>query len=165
MKRILKILIMSFFLVFLQALSYSQENVVPVIRMKGEDYGAPNPFKNSIRGPGKYKTDIVYDSLIEKDEKGLIPWLAKKWTIDDKENSIIFELEPNVKWHDGKPLTVEDIKFTIDYYDKYPPVVDQTHDNGENIVKKIDILSNNKIKITFKKYSPLKTSTLTNKSI
>ena len=155
MKRILKILIMSFFLVFLQALSYSQENVVPVIRMKGEDYGAPNPFKNSIRGPGKYKTDIVYDSLIEKDEKGLIPWLAKKWTIDDKENSIIFELEPNVKWHDGKPLTVEDIKFTIDYYDKYPPVVDQTHDNGENIVKKIDILSNNKIKITFKKYSPL----------
>lgn len=36
-----------------------------------------------------------------------------------------------------------------------PPVVDQTHDNGENIVKKIDILSNNKIKITFKKYSPL----------
>ena len=115
MKRILKILIMSFFLVFLQALSYSQENVVPVIRMKGEDYGAPNPFKNSIRGPGKYKTDIVYDSLIEKDEKGLIPWLAKKWTIDDKENSIIFELEPNVKWHDGKPLTVEDIKFTIDY--------------------------------------------------
>lgn len=84
MKKIFKILIMSFFLVFLQVVSYSQEKVVPVIRMKGEDYGAPNPFKNSMRGPGKYKTDIVYDSLIEKDEKGFIPWLAKKWTIDSK---------------------------------------------------------------------------------
>lgn len=155
MKRLLKILVMSFFLVFMQNISYSQEKIVPVIRMKGEDYGAPNPFKNSIRGPGKYKTDIIYDSLIEKDENGFIPWLAKSWTINDKEDSITFDLVPNAKWHDGKPLTAEDIKFTIDYYDKYSPVVDQIHDNGENIVQKIDILANNKIKITFKKYSPL----------
>ncbi|RXZ70631.1 DNA-binding protein [Fusobacterium necrophorum] len=155
MKKIFKILIMSFFLVFLQVVSYSQEKVVPVIRMKGEDYGAPNPFKNSMRGPGKYKTDIVYDSLIEKDEKGFIPWLAKKWTIDSQKNSILFEIHPNVKWHDNKALTTQDIKFSIEYYDKFPPVVDWIHDNGESIVKNVEILSPNKIRIIFKRYSAL----------
>lgn len=155
MKKLFRILVISFFLVLLENMSYSQEKIIDVIRMQGGDYGAPNPFKNSIRGPGKYKTDIIYDSLIEKDEKGFIPWLAKKWIINDKENSITFELETNVKWHDGKPLTAEDIKFTIEYYNKYPPVIDQTHDNRESIIKKAEILSNNKIKITFKHYSPL----------
>lgn len=155
MKKVLKVLVFSIFFIFLQIVSYSQENVVSAIRMQGKDYGAPNPFKNSIRGPGKYKTDIIYDSLIEKDENGFIPWLAKKWSINTEDDSITFDLEPNVKWHDGQLLTVDDVKFTIEYYDKYLPVVDQTHDNGESIVKNIEILSKNKIKINFKKYSSL----------
>ena len=159
MKKIVKSFILVFLLGIISIISYAKteikQKVVDVIRMQGEDYGAPNPFKNSIRGPGKYKTDIIYDSLIEKDEKGFIPWLAKKWTIDNKDDSITFDLHTNVKWHDGKPLTAEDIKFTIEYYDKFPPVVDQTHDNGESIIRKIEILPNNKIKFTFKKYSPL----------
>lgn len=159
MRKLLKGFILVFLLAFSSIPAYSKDEgssrVVPVIKMKGGDFGAPNPFKNSLRGPGKYKTDIIYDSLLEKDEKGFIPWLAKKWTRNNKENSITFELEPNVKWHDGKPLTSEDIKFTIDYYDKHPPVVDQIHDNGKNIVKDIEILPDNKIKIIFKQYSPL----------
>lgn len=83
MKKIVKSFILVFLLGIISIISYAKtetkQKVVDVIRMQGEDYGAPNPFKNSIRGPGKYKTDIIYDSLIEKDEKGFIPWLAKKW--------------------------------------------------------------------------------------
>lgn len=159
MKKIVKSFILVFLLGIISIISYAKtetkQKVVDVIRMKGIDYGAPNPYKNSLRGPGKYKTDIIYDSLIEKDEKGFIPWLAKKWTVNDKENSITFELQPNVKWHDGKSLTAEDVKFTIDYYDKHIPVVDQTHDNGKNIVKSIEVLSKNKVKIIFQNYSAL----------
>ncbi len=27
------------------------------------------------------KTNLIYDSLIEKDEKRIIPWLAEKWEV------------------------------------------------------------------------------------
>ncbi len=158
MKKILKIMVFSLLVVVFSIVSFAKQNsankVVEVIRMEGGDFGAPNPFKNSTRGPGKYKTDIIYDSLLERDEKGLIPWLAQKYEVSDDGKKITFDLHSNVKWHDGLSLTAEDIKFSLEYYDKYPPVVDLTHDNGENIIKEIKILGRNKISIVLKKYSP-----------
>ena len=50
-----------------------------VLREAGGDFGYPNPFRHQNRGPGFFKMELIYDSLLEKDEKGLIPWLAKEW--------------------------------------------------------------------------------------
>ena len=48
--------------------------------------------------------------------------LAESWEI--KEDNTIFEftLREGIKWHDGKPLTVEDVKFSFDiiFRDDYP---------------------------------------------
>ena len=69
----------------------------------------------TIEGPRHTIQNNVYDSLVryngETDE--FEPMLAESWErIDDK--TIRFHLKPNVKFHNGSPLTAEDVKFYID---------------------------------------------------
>jgi len=68
--------------------------------------------------------DLIYDTLIRLDlNLNMIPWIAKSWDVQVFEENntqiITFYLNENVTWHDGKPLTAEDVKFTIEYYRDY----------------------------------------------
>ena len=67
--------------------------------------------------------DRIYDTLVRLDlEYNYIPWIAKSWNIESFENNtmvLTFYLNDNVTWHDGEPLTSEDVKFTIEYYRDY----------------------------------------------
>ncbi len=44
----------------------------------------------------------------------VVPCLAKDWIFDESTCTYTFDLEENVTWHDGKPFTGEDVKFTIE---------------------------------------------------
>jgi peptide/nickel transport system substrate-binding protein len=57
----------------------------------------------------------VYDTLTHVGPDGAPkPWLAESWTwISPTE--IEFNLRKGHKWHDGKPVTAKDVKFTIDW--------------------------------------------------
>ena len=74
-------------LLFLVACNKEKEEVAKpeekqvVLRLEGGDFGYPNPFRHQNRGPGFFKMELIYDSLLEKDENGLIPWLAKEWAV------------------------------------------------------------------------------------
>lgn len=72
-----------------------------IIRMAGGDYGYPNPYKHVNRGPGIYKMELIYDSLLEKGEEGLIPWMSKSYEISEDGKEITFSLNDGIKWHDG----------------------------------------------------------------
>lgn len=39
--------------------------------------------------------------------------LAKSWSVSEDSKVFTFELQQDVKWHDGKPFTAEDVVFTI----------------------------------------------------
>ena len=93
-----------------------------VLREAGGDFGYPNPFRHQNRGPGFFKMELIYDSLLEKDEKGLIPWLAKEWSVSEDGQTYTFTIVDNVTWHDGKPLTAEDVAFTVKYFEAHPPM-------------------------------------------
>ncbi|MBB4112817.1 ABC-type transport system substrate-binding protein [Rhizobium sp. BK226] len=41
------------------------------------------------------------------------PQLATEWSIADDGLSYTFKLRPNVKWHDGKPFTADDVAYSI----------------------------------------------------
>ncbi|GHC84076.1 peptide ABC transporter substrate-binding protein [Pseudorhodoferax aquiterrae] len=41
-----------------------------------------------------------------------LPSLAKSWTVSPDGLTYTFQLEPNARWHDGKPLTAEDVVYT-----------------------------------------------------
>ena len=42
------------------------------------------------------------------------PRLARSWRVSPWGNEILIELEPGVRFHDGRPLTTVDVQFTLD---------------------------------------------------
>ena len=52
---------------------------------------------------------VVYDAKLEK----LAPALATSWQVSPDKLTYTFKLAPDAKWHDGKPFTSADVKFTI----------------------------------------------------
>lgn len=119
-----------------------------IIKLAGGDYGEPSPYQHYPRGPGIYKMNLVFDSLLERDESGIIPWLAESWIIEDDGKSYIFNLRKNVKWHDGEDLTAEDVKFSFEYFIKYPPISNSLLIDGQSFIDEIEIVNINQIKIS-----------------
>lgn len=77
--------------------------------------GYPQPYA-AIRGPGRLITTYIFDTLAFPDVTGTPkPWLAKSWTTSPDGKTWTFTLNDNVKFHDGMPLTSDDVKFTFDY--------------------------------------------------
>jgi len=59
---------------------------------------------------------LLYDTLVGYDENlEPVSWLAKSWQRSEDGLQWTFQLVRNAKWHDGEPLTAEDVKFTINY--------------------------------------------------
>ena len=56
----------------------------------------------------------IYESLVQYDEKmGIIPCLAQSWEIQNGGKTWVFHLRPNVKFHNGQPMTADDVQYTI----------------------------------------------------
>lgn len=56
---------------------------------------------------------LVYNGLLKYDKDlNLVCDLAENYTVLNNGLSILFKLKKNVLWHDGKPFTVQDVKFT-----------------------------------------------------
>lgn len=91
---------------------------------------------------------VKYDKFIE-----LTGDLAQSWEIKDDGLVIIFHLRKNVKWHDGRPFTAEDVKFT--YEKLIDPDVPTPYSGDFKKVKFFEVLDPYKIKITYKEtFSP-----------
>lgn len=84
------------------------------------DWGYPNPYLHYPRGPGYIRMSWVFDTLIWKDENGFIPALAQEWSYDQEQMAFTFKLNPRARWHDGQPLTAEDVAFTVAYFQQHP---------------------------------------------
>lgn len=58
----------------------------------------------------------VYDALVQfkAGETTVSPSLATEWSVSEDGLSYTFKLRDGVKFHDGSPLTAEDVKFTFD---------------------------------------------------
>ncbi len=119
---------------------------VEVIHLAGGDYGYPSPYAHYPRGPGGYKMCLIFDSLLERSDKGMIPWLAEKWQITDQGKTYLFTIRQGVEWQDGKPLTPEDVAFSLDYATRHPMTWSYIFD----MIKTIEILPDNLIKVTLK---------------
>lgn len=98
---------------------WSQLKEVRIADSKG-DWGYPNPWKHYPRGPGYVRMSWVFDTLVWKDEGGIVPALATSWLYDKERMAYVFEINPNAKWHDGRPVTPNDVAFTVAYFKKHP---------------------------------------------
>ena len=114
----------------------------------GTDWGMPSPYLNVSRGPGQAKMRLVFASLLEKDETGDVPWLAESWSFEG--NEYTFTLFQGQSFQDGEPLTTEDVAFTIDYFEKYPPVTNSLGAGESFLIESCSIVDDYTITITVK---------------
>lgn len=70
---------------------------------------------NRFRAIGR----MIYDRLAFMDKDlNIIPWAAESWEkLDDRTWDV--KLRAGMKFHDGKPVTVDDLKYTFDFLMKY----------------------------------------------
>ncbi|MFZ2471018.1 MAG: ABC transporter substrate-binding protein [Methanothrix sp.] len=127
-----------------QGAQSSSPQVVDTIHLSGGDSGYPTPFMHYPRGPGIYKMNLIFDSLIEKDDQGLVPWLAESWEISPDAKEYTFHLRSDVKWQDGEDFTANDVKFTIEYEKEHSPA--SAYDLSS--ASEIDVIDDHTIKFT-----------------
>ena len=62
-----------------------------------------------------YSNLVFFDPLKGQESVDtIIPELAERWSWQDNYRNLVFFLRRNVKWHDGKPFTSADVKYTFD---------------------------------------------------
>jgi len=104
-----------------------------------------NPF--ILKGVGApYSGSLPYDSLLgtTHDEPfSAYGLLAKTIAVPDDNSWVLFELRPEARWHDGQPITPEDVIFSFEllrtqghpFYRDYYAAVDTVIKVGDHGVK------------------------------
>ena len=69
---------------------------------------------------GKQVTDQIFDNLADigpslntVGDAGFTPRLADSWDWAADSLSVAFHINPRARWHDGKPVTAEDVRYTF----------------------------------------------------
>ena len=83
-------------------------------------YGSP--FEPSALNPivapdvvTKWILEMIFDGVVAiNDKMEIIPELATSWDISPDGKIYTFKLRNDVKWHDGKSFSADDVKFTYD---------------------------------------------------
>ncbi|MBI2907239.1 MAG: ABC transporter substrate-binding protein [Chloroflexi bacterium] len=97
----------------------------------------------------------VYQGLVRLDPIGhqkIMPELAESWEASPDGKAVTFKLFKGVKWHDGKSLTVEDVKYSLDRMHN-PKEFKTVSPRGEGLLKSMDraeIVDQSTIKVTLK---------------
>jgi peptide/nickel transport system substrate-binding protein len=79
------------------------------------DISSLNPFLRTS-STNYYVRGLAYEALLDFDQVGkLVPSLAQSWSASPDGKSYTFKLRPGVRFHNGKELTAEDVKWSADY--------------------------------------------------
>ncbi|MEA2902216.1 MAG: peptide/nickel transport system substrate-binding protein [Actinomycetota bacterium] len=89
------------------------------VRVAARPGSYPTPI--GARRQGQLQSTLLFDTLVWKDSTGdVIPWLASSWARSPDGTEITFTIRDGVRWHDGMPLTVDDVVFSYQYLMKPP---------------------------------------------
>ncbi len=84
-----------------------------VVALDGQDPGNLNPAVTS-NGGVHTAAEPMFNGLVGLDPQGQpVPELAASWTVEQNGAVYRFTLRDNVRFHDGRPLTADDVVFTF----------------------------------------------------
>jgi peptide/nickel transport system substrate-binding protein len=94
---------------------------------------------------------VLYSTLVKYDPKNWAPVgdLAERWSTSDDRLTWTFHLRKNVLWHDGKPFTAKDVKFTIEKLWLNPAVPFFQRANIQDI-SRVDVVDDLTVRIVTK---------------
>ncbi|MBP8001996.1 MAG: peptide ABC transporter substrate-binding protein [Chloroflexi bacterium] len=72
-----------------------------------------NPLLDQNNVVDRELTNLLFDGLTQMDSRGrIVPALAENWQISGDAKTVTFTLRANLTWHDGQPVTSQDVAFT-----------------------------------------------------
>jgi peptide/nickel transport system substrate-binding protein len=97
---------------------------------------------------------LVYNGLTKIDKDlNVIADLAERWEVSDDAREIVFYLRKGVKWHDGRPFTAKDVKFTYDTI--LNPSTACPYVSGYSDITDVEEVDENTVKFVYKEpYAP-----------
>lgn len=73
--------------------------------------------------PAKQVSDMLFEQLAQPGpglstlgDRDLVPMLAESWAWGADSNSVTFAVRGNARWHDGRPVTAEDVRFSYELF-------------------------------------------------
>ncbi len=69
---------------------------------------AVHPLARQVQRYVLLTTLVRYDEALEP-----APYLARRWHWSPDRRELVFELEPSLRWHDGRPTTAHDVAWTL----------------------------------------------------
>jgi peptide/nickel transport system substrate-binding protein len=143
------------FIIFLTSFhpsAYAEKKVDVMKIAIPKDENTLTPYTYVTGYPGLDLVHLVYDTLLQLDEKNTPqPWLAKDYKVSEDGKTYEFTLHENIKWHDGKPLTADDIKFTVDYFIKNPK---SRFTNPLKVIQEVSITDDSHFKFILSEADP-----------
>ena len=124
--------------------------------------GSTKPFKTTNKFAdywyGVITNLTTHDSLIKlgEDMKPK-PWIAREWTVSSDSRTFTFTIEDNATWHDGTPVTAEDVRFSIEYYRDRDPQAGWM----QEVIEKVTVDGNDVILSLTRPYGNLLTEFMT----
>ena len=83
-----------------------------------------NPVVEGVKGSIAAAVGLIYESLTTPSEDEVSTEygaLAETMSHPDDFSWVTYRLRPQAKWHDGEPVTPEDVIFSLDSFKKYHP--------------------------------------------
>jgi peptide/nickel transport system substrate-binding protein len=117
-----------------------------LIMNSSDELNAINPFYIS-GASDSWITELIWDRLMRIGPDGLAqPWAAEEVTWSDDAKSVTLKLREGMKWHDGQPVTTDDVVFSLTAPVKFAPMYKPFVDTIENI----EVLDDRSVRIDLK---------------
>ena len=118
---ILALLILATASLLFWLISYNLKNTIVVPNYGGSFkegiVGNPqylNPVLGQFNDADRDVIELIFSGLMKYNSQGeLVPDLVEKYAVGDEGKTYDFFLKRDIKWHNGQPLTADDVVFTI----------------------------------------------------
>jgi peptide/nickel transport system substrate-binding protein len=140
----------------MMAASAAEDKDILRLGLQSDKFTLMNPFVLPWGNGGVFGLTHVPLAVFKPDlSPG--PSLAKSWDISSDGKSITFHLMNNASWHDGKPVTSEDVAFSFEYWKK------TSKTDARNLwlnasLDNVEVIDKDTVEVTFKE--PLAVATL-----
>jgi peptide/nickel transport system substrate-binding protein len=112
-----------------------------------------NPYTSTGLPSGQFMNGAMFEPLLVVGEGGLkpVPWLARSWKWSNHNKTLTLKIAKGVKWSDGKPLTANDVVYSLKA-GRQDPLMDRIGLTGAaNEIKSISgSVKNSTVKIVLK---------------
>jgi microcin C transport system substrate-binding protein len=101
-----------------------------------------------VKGSVEQGIGLIYETLTTApldEPNSSYGLLAEAFAYPDDYSSVTFRLRPEARWHDGKPVTVDDVIFSFDVFKKHSPMYGFYYSN----VAKAEKVGEREVRFTF----------------